>query len=74
MTKNEMEPLRDQLLKLKRDLQSDVDALAGEAFQSADGKSMGSLSNFAANDRAERGSDSYDKEVTIGLLEKEECT
>ena len=71
MTKNEMEPFRHQLLRLKRHLQSDVDALADEAFHNADGNAMGSLSNSAVEDRAERGSDSYDEEMTIGLLEKE---
>jgi RNA polymerase-binding protein DksA len=71
MTKNEMEILRHQLMKLERHLRGDVDTLADEAFDKTDGKATGNLSNISVEDRAELGSDNYDEEVTIGLLEKE---
>ena len=68
---NEMGPFRRQLLELGRRLKSDVDTLADETFQQTAGKPMGSLSNMPVEDRAERGSDDFDEEVTISLLEKE---
>jgi DnaK suppressor protein len=71
MTKNQMETFRQQLLKLQRHLRDDVDTLADEAFHETDGKAMGNLSNVPVEDRAELGSDNYDEEVTIGMLEKE---
>ena len=71
MKNNEMEPFRQQLLALGRHLQGDVDTLADETFHKTDGKATGNLSNIPVEDRAELGSDNYDEEVTIGLLEKE---
>ena len=45
--------------------------LGGRGVSEDRWESLGNLSNIPVEDRAELGSDSYDEEVTIGLLEKE---
>ena len=71
MTKMEMEPFRRQLLELGRRLQGDVGGLTDEVLCKTGVEATGNLSNLPVEDRAELGSDNYDEEVTIGLLEKE---
>ena len=71
MIENEMETYRNQLLKLERRFQGDVNILANEAFHKTDGKAIDNLSNISVEDRAELGSDNCCQETTIGLLEKE---
>ena len=69
MTKNDMESFRNQLQQLDRQLRTDADTLADEAFHTTDSMAMGNLSNIPVDDRAERGSDNYCEETTIGLVE-----
>src|SRR5271155_5877986 len=69
MTKKEMQAFRHQLLKLERHFKGDVATLADEAFHTTDSMAMGNLSNIPVEDRAERGSDDYCEETTIGLIE-----
>jgi RNA polymerase-binding transcription factor DksA len=71
MTETELEPVRNQLLELERRLRADVGSLASEVAGGAETPSGGDLSNAPVEDRAERGSDSSDDDVTIGLLKLE---
>ncbi len=71
MTKTELEPVRNLLLQLERRLRGDVDCLTEEVSCGTETQSGGNLSNIFVEDRAERGSDSSDDDVTIGLLELE---
>ena len=69
MKKKEMEPFRRQLILLERRIRGDADVLADEAFHTTDEMAMDNLSNIPVEDRAERGSDNYCEETTIGLVE-----
>jgi RNA polymerase-binding transcription factor DksA len=69
MKKNDVETFRNQLQQLDRQLRTDADTLADEAFHTTDSMAMGNLSNIPVEDRAERGSDNYCEETTIGLIE-----
>jgi RNA polymerase-binding transcription factor DksA len=72
MKKIDMESFRNQLQKLDGQLRTAADTLADEAFHttdSMDSMAMGNLSNIPVEDRAERGSDNYCEETTIGLVE-----
>ena len=69
MKKIDIETFRNQLQQLDRQLHTDADTLAGEAFHTTDSMAMGNLSNIPVEDRAERGSDNYCEETTIGLVE-----
>jgi RNA polymerase-binding transcription factor DksA len=69
MTKKEMQAFRHQLLKLERHFKGDVATLEDEAFHKTDEMAMDNLSNIPVEDRAERGSDNYCEETTIGLFE-----
>jgi DnaK suppressor protein len=69
MKKNEMETFRNQLQQLERQLRTDAGTLADEAFHTTEEMAMGNLSNIPVKDRAERGSDNYCEETTIGLVE-----
>lgn len=71
MTKTELELVRKLLLQLERRLRGDVDCLTEEVSCGTEMQSGGNLSNIFVEDRAERGSDSSDDDVTIGLLELE---
>jgi DnaK suppressor protein len=71
MTQTEMEPFRHQLLELGRRLQCDFGSLADEVFCQTGVEANGNLSSIPVEGRAELGSDNYDEEVTISLLEKE---
>ena len=71
MTKTELEPVRNLLLRLERRLRGDVAGLTNEVSCGTEMQSGGNLSNAPVEDRAERGSDSSDEDVTIGLLELE---
>jgi RNA polymerase-binding transcription factor DksA len=72
MTKSELEPFRNQLQQLDRQLRLDADTLADEAFHTTDAMdsmAMGNLSNIPVEDREERGADNYCVETTVGLVE-----
>ena len=71
MTKPELEPVRNLLLRLERRLRGDVAGLTNEVSCGTETQSGENLSNVPVEDRAERGSDSSDEDVTIGLLELE---
>lgn len=70
MTKADLERYRSTLLALRNRLTGDVSHLTDEAFR-ARGQDNTSL---AASDLADQGSDSYDHEFTLSLLQNQEQT
>lgn len=71
MTKLELEHLRNLLVQLEHRFRGDVNGLTNEVSCGTEMESAGNLSNVFIKDRAERGCDSADEDVTIGLLELE---
>lgn len=71
MIKNELETFRQQLLDLGQRLEGDVGSLAGKVSRKTFGDADDCPSSQTVEESAELGSDNYDDEVTIGLLEKE---
>jgi RNA polymerase-binding transcription factor DksA len=71
MTEMELDPIRHQLLELARRLRGDVGTLTAEVCCGTETQSNGNRTSSPVEDRAERGSDSCDDVVTIGLLELE---
>ncbi|QJX01267.1 TraR/DksA family transcriptional regulator [Frigoriglobus tundricola] len=69
MKEMEADPIRHQLLELARRIRGDVGALTAEVCCGTGGQSSGNLTNIPGEDRAERGSDCFDDDVTIDLLE-----
>ena len=71
MTKAILDGFRQQLLDLRNRLKGDVTNLADEALRKAGGEASGSLSNMPIH-MADLGSDSFEQEFTLSLLENEE--
>jgi DnaK suppressor protein len=71
MTKAELEAYRQQLFTLGRRLKEDVADLAHEALQQTGGATSGNLSNTPVH-LADLGSDHYEQEVALSLLENRE--
>jgi RNA polymerase-binding transcription factor DksA len=71
MTKADMETFRDILQSLRSRLTGDVSHLAGEALRAAGGESSGSLSNAPLHP-ADLGSDNFEQEFTLSLLQNQE--
>jgi RNA polymerase-binding transcription factor DksA len=71
MTKSDMETYRQQLLELGNRFKGDVGDLSSEAFRKTGGEASGSLSNAPIH-MADLGSDNFEAEVTMSLLENEE--
>jgi RNA polymerase-binding transcription factor DksA len=71
MTQAQLDKYRELLLDLRNRLLGDVSHLAGEAMRSGGGEASGSLSNAPIH-MADLGSDNYEQEFTLGLLENEE--
>ena len=71
MTKADLETYRQQLSALGRRLSGDVSGLANEAFQKTGGGASGNLSNMPLHP-ADLGTDSFEQDVTMSLLEKDE--
>ena len=71
MTRIDMEAYRAPLQKLAEGRRDSVAALKGEAFHESDGVAVGNLSDVPVEDHAELGSDNYNEETTIGLIENE---
>jgi DnaK suppressor protein len=68
MTKTELEGYRQSLLTLGRRLGGDFAAVAGEAFRTSGGEASGSLSNAPLH-LADLGTDNFEQELTVSLLE-----
>jgi DnaK suppressor protein len=70
VTDREREAYRRQLLALGDRIKSDMTDLTGEALRKAGGEASGSLSNTPLH-LADLGSDSFEHEINLGLLETE---
>jgi RNA polymerase-binding transcription factor DksA len=71
MTKAELDTFRDRLLELRGRLNGDVSHLANEALKARGGEASGSLSNAPLHP-ADLGTDNYEQEFTLGLLQNQE--
>ena len=71
MTKAILDGFRHQLLDLRNRLKGDVTNLADEALRKAGGEASGSLSNMPIH-MADLGTDNFEQEFTLSLLENEE--
>jgi RNA polymerase-binding protein DksA len=71
MTKAVLDEFRQQLLNLRNRLKGDVTNLADEALRKAGGEASGSLSNMPIH-MADLGTDNFEQEFTLSLLENEE--
>ena len=73
MTPSEIEHYRQALLALARRITGDVSDLSGEALRRMGGEASGNLSNTPLH-LADLGTDNYEQEVTLSLLENEDQT
>jgi RNA polymerase-binding protein DksA len=71
MTSAEMDTYRQLLNNLRQRHNRDVSHLADEALRRQDGQASGNLSNMPIH-MADLGSDSFEQEFTLSLLENEE--
>lgn len=71
MTSRETASYRRQLLSLKERLGGELSALEQEALRPVGGEASGDLSNLPI-DPADLGSDNYEEEISLGLLENED--
>jgi RNA polymerase-binding protein DksA len=71
MTKAILDTYRQQLMTLRSRLKGDVTHLADEALRKAGGEASGSLSNMPIH-MADLGTDNFEQEFTLSLLENEE--
>jgi RNA polymerase-binding protein DksA len=71
MTKPELDTFRQILLNLRSRLNGDVSHLADEALRAMGGEASGSLSNAPLH-MADLGTDNYEQEFTLGLLQNQE--
>jgi RNA polymerase-binding protein DksA len=67
MTPRELEGFRDLLLAKRRELVGDMSSMEREALRSAQGSN---LSNLPIH-MADMGTDNYEQEFTLGLVEKD---
>jgi RNA polymerase-binding transcription factor DksA len=71
MTKAELENYRDTLRSLRNRLTGDVSHLADEALRARGGEASGSLSNAPIH-MADLGTDNFEQEFTLSLLQNQE--
>jgi DnaK suppressor protein len=71
MTKTEHEHFRRQLLNVGQRLKVQVAGLSSEALRKSGGEASGSLSNTPVH-MADLGTDNFEQEVSMSLLENEE--
>jgi DnaK suppressor protein len=70
VTERELEQYRGQLLALGNRIKGDMKELSGEALRKDGGEASGSLSNTPLH-LADLGTDAFEHEMTLGLLENE---
>jgi RNA polymerase-binding transcription factor DksA len=70
VTEHERANYRRQLLAMADRIEGDMSDLAGEALRRAGGEASGNLSNIPLH-LADLGSDTFEHEVTLGLMETE---
>ncbi len=73
MKKSEMKPYKERLLALRARLRGDVSAMARAALNKTRTESSGDLSSMPIH-MADLGSDNYEQEFTLSLMESEEET
>ena len=71
MTKADLDSYRDLLVSLRSRLNGDVTHLSDEALRSTGGEASGSLSNAPLH-MADLGTDNFEQEFTLNLLQNEE--
>ena len=71
MSPAEVEVFRQQLLRLRDRLQGDVSQLTEEALNKGGGEASGGLSDVPLH-MADLGTDNFEQEFTLSLLENEE--
>jgi RNA polymerase-binding protein DksA len=71
MNKTQIEHFRHQLLALKKRLGADLSALEEEALRATGGEASGSLSDVPVHP-ADLGTDTYEEEISLGLLENQD--
>jgi DnaK suppressor protein len=71
MTKAKLESYRRRLLALGKRLGREMSELEEEALRAAGGEASGNLSDVPVHP-ADLGTDNYEEEVSIGLLENED--
>ena len=70
LTRAELKEFRKMLMAKRRDLMGDMNGIEAEAFRSGREGSSGDLSNMPTHP-ADIGTDNYEHEFTLGLLESE---
>ena len=71
MTQADLDGFRQQLLDLRSRLRGDVSHLTHEALHETGGEASGSLSNTPIH-MADLGTDNFEQEFTLGLIQNEE--
>ena len=71
MTKADLDTYRETLLSLRRRLNGDVSHLVDEALRAMGGEASGSLSNAPLH-MADLGTDNFEQEFTLSLLQNQE--
>jgi DnaK suppressor protein len=71
MTKPDLDNFRDTLKNLQARLSGDVSHLANEALRSGGGEASGNLSNAPLHP-ADLGTDNFEQEFTLSLLQNQE--
>ena len=73
MKKTEMRPYKEMLLSLRSRLRGDVTTMADVALNKTRSESNGDLSSMPIH-MADIGSDNYEQEFTLSMMESEEST
>jgi RNA polymerase-binding protein DksA len=73
MKKAELNEYRDRLVELRARLRGDVDQMANSALKKTRSESNGDLSSMPIH-MADIGSDNFEQEFTLSLMENEEGT
>ena len=73
MKKSEAKVYKEQLLRLRARLRGDVNAMANAALKSNSSEAAGDLSRMPIH-MADIGSDNFEQEFTLSLMETEEVT
>src|SRR3954453_2318451 len=69
----ELEAFRQVLLGLRARLRGDLDQMTDEALRRSQPEASGNLSNVPLH-MADVGTENYDQEFTLGLIENEQAT
>ena len=73
MKKDELKTYKQQLLQLRSRLKGDVSTMADAALKKSQSEASGSLSSMPIH-MADLGSDNFEQEFTLSLMETEEDT